>query len=51
MIYKFISTDNEFYLFMNGKLIFKSWLSTGSSKVFDVMAYDFNTLVSIEEKS
>jgi hypothetical protein len=39
--------DNELYLYMNGKLIYKRWLNSRTSKVFDVMAYDKNTLVSI----
>ncbi|MGE8428009.1 MAG: hypothetical protein ACN6O7_09040 [Sphingobacterium sp.] len=36
---------------MNGKLIYKRWLDTGVSKVFDVMAYDKYTLASIKELS
>ena len=31
---------------MNGKLIYKRWLDTGQSKVFDVMAYNKYTLTS-----
>lgn len=38
---------NELYLYMNGNLIYKRWLDTGASKVFDVMAYDKYTLTSI----
>jgi translation elongation factor EF-Tu-like GTPase len=34
---------------MNGKLIYKRWLKTGQSKVFDVMAYDKYTLTSIKD--
>ena len=34
---------------MNGKLIYKRWLDTGQSKVFDVMAYDKYTLTSIRD--
>lgn len=30
----------EFYLYMGGRLIYKRWLDTGISIVFDVMAYD-----------
>lgn len=41
--------DNELYLYMNGKLIYKRWLDTGQSKVFDVMAYDKYTLTSIRD--
>ena len=48
MIFKDFS-ENELYLFTNGKLIYKRWLDTGVSKVFDVMAYDKYTLASIKE--
>ncbi|MGV3540442.1 MAG: hypothetical protein ACO1OQ_11565 [Rufibacter sp.] len=34
---------------MNGKLIYKRWLNTGVSKVFDVMAYDKYTLTSLRD--
>jgi hypothetical protein len=37
---------NELYLWMNGNLIYKRWLDTGQSKVFDVMAYDKYTHTS-----
>ncbi|NBB27700.1 hypothetical protein [Cellulophaga sp. BC115SP] len=40
---------NELYLYMNGKLIYKRWLDTGQSKIFDVMAYDKYTLTSIRD--
>lgn len=40
---------NELYLYMNGKLIYKRWIDTGQSKVFDVSAYDKYTLTSIKE--
>ncbi len=40
--------DRELYVYMNGKLIYKRWLDTGASKVFDVMAYDKYTLASIK---
>jgi len=40
---------NELYLYMNGSLIYKRWLDTGQSKVFDVMAYDKYTLTSIRD--
>jgi len=46
VIFKEISKDNELYLYMNGKLIYKRWLNTGQSKVFDVMAYDKYTYAS-----
>ena len=40
---------NELYLYLNGNLIYKRWLDTGQSKVFDVMAYDKYTLTSIRD--
>lgn len=40
---------NELYVYADGELIYKRWLDTGQSKVFDVMAYDKHTLVSITE--
>lgn len=40
---------SELYVYMNGKLIYKRWLDTGASKVFDVMAYDKYTLTSIRD--
>ena len=46
LISKEISKDNELNLYMNGKLIYKRWLNTGQSKVFDVMAYDKYTHAS-----
>ena len=39
--------NNELYLYMNGNLIYKRWLDTGASKVFDVRAYDKYTFASI----
>lgn len=41
--------DDELYVCMNGKLIYKRWLKTGQSKIFDVVAYDKYTLKSINE--
>jgi hypothetical protein len=41
--------DNELYLYLNGRLIFKRWLSAEQSKVFDVMAYDKFTLTSLSK--
>ncbi len=38
-IRKEITEDNELYLWMNGKLVYKRWLDGGYSKTFDVMAY------------
>jgi hypothetical protein len=40
---------NELYLYMNGDIIYKRWLDTGQSKVFDIMAYDKYTLASIRD--
>ena len=40
---------NELYVYMNGKLIYKKWLDTGASKVFDLQAYDKYTLQSIKD--
>jgi hypothetical protein len=48
-IYKKITENNELYLYVNGKLVYKKWLDTGQSKVFDVMAYDRYTLKSYHE--
>lgn len=50
MAFKKETKDNELYIFMNGKLIYKKWLLTGESKVFDIMAYDKYTLSSINKK-
>lgn len=39
---------NELYLYNSkGELIFKRWLKHGYSKVFDVMTYGKDTLISI----
>ncbi len=48
MVFKEKTTDNELYVYLNGKLIYKKWLDSGESKVFDVMAYDKYTLKSIK---
>ena len=40
---------SELFLWMNGRLIYKKWLNTGQSKVFDVIAYDKYTLASISD--
>jgi len=50
MVFKKETKDNELYVYMNGKLIYKKWLNTGESKVFDLIAYDKYTLESINEK-
>ncbi len=44
-----VKSGEEFYLFMNGKLIYKHWINTGQSLVFDKMPYTKNTLVSIKD--
>ncbi len=49
MIFKKETTDNELFVYMNGKLIYKKWLKTGESKVFDLIAYDKYTLKSIKD--
>ncbi len=43
--------DGELYVYANGKLIYKRWLHTGQSFVFDKLAYDKYTLVSIKENN
>ena len=48
-IEKVITNDDELYLYMNGNLIYKRWLKTGQSKVFDVMAYDKYTYMSLKD--
>jgi len=40
----------ELYVYMNGSLLYKKWLDTTQSIVFDVRAYDKHTLVSITDK-
>lgn len=47
MVYKEI-IGNELYVWMNGKLLYKRWLKTGQSLVFDVRPYDKHTLKSIK---
>ena len=48
MIHKTI-IDNQLYLYMNGKLIYKRWLLNGQSFVFDVMPYTkWDSIVSIK---
>jgi hypothetical protein len=44
-IYKETIND-QLYLYMNGKLLYKRWLKTGQSLVFDIRPYDKHTLVS-----
>lgn len=34
MIWRMVDDTNTLYLFHNGKLIYKKWLSTGQSRVF-----------------
>ncbi len=50
MVFKKETKDNELYVYMNGKLIYKKWLNTGESKIFDLIAYDKYTLKSINDK-
>lgn len=45
-VYKEI-IDDQLFVYMNGSLIYKRWLKTGQSLVFDVMPYDKHTLKSI----
>ena len=45
-IEKEISKDNELYLYMDGKLIYKRWLNTGQSMVHDIRAYNKYTYAS-----
>ena len=40
---------NEFYLFLNGNLIYKRWIKEHCSLIFDVMAYSKQTLKSYRE--
>ena len=47
-IYKLIF-DNQLFLYMNGGLIYKRWLNTGQSFVFDVMPYAKYTYASITD--
>lgn len=49
LVTKEISKDNELHLYFNGKIIYKRWLDTGQSKVFDVMAYDKYTHISYKD--
>ncbi len=49
MVFKEKTTYNELYNYLNGNLIYKKWIDTGESKVFDVMAYDKYTMKSITE--
>ncbi|MFC5044666.1 hypothetical protein [Aquimarina hainanensis] len=49
MVFKEKTVDNELYVYLNGKLIYKKCLHTGQSKVLDLMAYDKYTLKSIKE--
>jgi len=49
IVRKEITSNNELYLYMNGKCIYKRWLDGGYSKVFDVMAYDSYTYASLTD--
>ena len=41
----------ELYVYMNGRLLYKRWLETGQSLVFDIMPYSKHTLVSINDNN
>jgi hypothetical protein len=48
MIVKYVD-DNQLYIFINGKFVYKKWLLTGQSFVFDLIPYSkWDTLVSYE---
>lgn len=48
----FVQTlGSEVYVYMNGKLLYKKWLETGQSVVFDVMPYTKHTYTSITDNS
>ena len=49
MVYTGTTKDNELYVYLNGNLIYKKWLNTGESKIFDLIAYDKYTLKSIRD--
>lgn len=44
---KKITEHNELMLYLDGKLIYKKWMNTGESKVFDIFPYDKYTSRSI----
>ena len=46
-----ILIDDELFLFMNGHLIYKRWLNTGQSFIFDVFTYDKHTYTSITDQT
>jgi len=48
MVFTKETNEQEFEVYMNGKLIYKKWIKTGESKVFDIMAYDKYTEYSIK---
>lgn len=49
IIKKEIKNDNELYLYLNGKLIYKRWLNLGYGKVFDTQAFGKYTYHSISD--
>ncbi|WP_299678718.1 hypothetical protein [uncultured Dokdonia sp.] len=49
VIKKEIKDDNEFYLYINGKLIYKRWLNLGYGKVFDTHTFGKYTDYSITD--
>ena len=46
-----ILIEHELYVFMNGRLIYKRWLNTGQSFVFDIRPYSKCTYKSITDKT
>jgi hypothetical protein len=46
-----VLTEHELYLYLNGRLIYKRWLDTGQSFVFDVFTYDKHTYTSITDQT
>lgn len=49
MVFKEV-IGNELYVYMNGSLLYKRWLKTGQSLVFDKMPYNKHTIASITDK-
>lgn len=48
MIYKEFY-DNQLYLHMNGQLLYKRWLKTGQSLVFNIQNFDSTKSYSVTE--
>ena len=47
LVTKEITKENELLIYVRRKLVYKKWLDTGESKIFDLMAYDKYTHLSI----